>query len=126
VIAVVCNWGGDLLVGPTGDIGVAPIQNEAEQRIIRRLLTNPGDYIWHLTYGAGLGAYVGQPYSSKSVESTILTQIQSEPIVVSNPSPLVQIQQSLANSTPATSVTIQYQIAGAGPLNSVAFTLGAE
>ena len=53
--ALFCPWGGDLSVGPGGDISVAPVEAEVEQRIIRRLLTNTGDYIWHISYGAGLG-----------------------------------------------------------------------
>jgi hypothetical protein len=39
MIAVVCDWGGDLSVGSGGDIAVAPVQIEIQQRLIRRLLT---------------------------------------------------------------------------------------
>ena len=71
MIALVCEWGGDLSVGPTGDIGVAPVQTEVQQRIIRRLLTNAGDYIWHINFGGGLGSYIGKPYSSALIEGTV-------------------------------------------------------
>ena len=30
-----------------------------QQRVLRRLLTNPGDYIFHPTYGAGVQQWIG-------------------------------------------------------------------
>jgi len=125
VIAVVCGWEGDLSVSSTGDIGAAPVLLEAEQRIIRRLLTNPGDYIWHLDYGAGLGSYVGQLYSPKSIESTILIQMQSEPLVATSPSPTVQVAQAQSGSFSTTSASIQYYVLGTSVLNSVIVPVGS-
>ena len=54
-------WGGDLGAGNTGDIALASGTILGQQRILRRLLTNPGDYIWHTEYGAGLAQFVGSP-----------------------------------------------------------------
>ncbi len=52
--------GGDLSTSPTGDL--RPVENteRGKQRVLRRLITNPGDYIYHPTYGAGLGQKVGE------------------------------------------------------------------
>jgi hypothetical protein len=112
VIAIVCDWGGDLSVGPGGDIAVAPVQTEIQQRLVRRLLTNAGDYIWHTDYGAGLGDYVGETYSSNLIEGTISSQLQYESLISVSPPPSIQISQSSAGDFSTTSVTVQYQVVG--------------
>ena len=33
--------------------------DDPTNRILRRLLTNPGDYLWHPDYGAGLPSRIG-------------------------------------------------------------------
>jgi len=124
MIAIVCDWGGDLLVGPGGDIGTAPVQFEVEQRLVRRLLTNPGDYIWHTTYGGGLGSFVGQPCSPALIEGTILGQLQQETLVAPDPAPTVQINQSLSGSFSTISVTVQFQVTGLSASTSVTLGLG--
>ncbi len=48
------QWGDDLTVGPTGDMALVTGSVFGQQRVLRRLMTNPGDYIWQLDYGAGL------------------------------------------------------------------------
>lgn len=125
MIAIICEWCGDLSVGPSGDIAVASIESNAQQRVIRRLLTNAGDYIWHTDYGAGLGSYVGRTYSPSSIEATILNQLQLEPVVDSIPVPTVQINQSIAGSFSSISVTVQYQIAGTPTADFVIMNIGA-
>jgi hypothetical protein len=116
---IVCEWGGDLAVGPSGDINVAPLQANVQQRLVRRLLTNPGDYIWHTDYGAGLGGYVGQPYSPGIIEGVILNQLQLEPLVATTPAPMVQINQSATGPFSTISVNVQYQVAGTSTEHSV-------
>ena len=59
MIAAASTWSGDLSLGPTGDLETNSLQEEVKQRVIRRLFTNPGDYIWHPGYGAGIGRAVG-------------------------------------------------------------------
>jgi hypothetical protein len=125
MITIVCDWNGDLGVGPGGDICVAPIQAAVQERIIRRLLTNPGGYIWHTNYGAGLAGYVGEPYSPSVIESTVLSQLRLEVLVAASPAPVVQTNRPTAGSFSATSVTVQYQIAGTTAGNSIVLPLGA-
>jgi hypothetical protein len=122
--ALFCTWGGDLSVGPGGDINIAPVQSEVEQRIIRRLLTNPGDYIWHISYGAGLGTYVGEPYLSGTIEGAILSQVQQETLVAQSPSPAVKCDAAASDAGSSISVNIQYRTSGSSSPNSVALTLG--
>jgi hypothetical protein len=104
---------------------MVPVQAGVQQRIIRRLLTNPGDYIWHVDYGTGLGRNVGEPCSSGYIEGTILNQLQLEALVAATPAPKVQTSQSLIGLLSTTSVTIQYQVAGTPTANSVVLDLGA-
>ena len=108
MMALASGWGTDLLVGPGGDIAVVPARAEVQYRIIRRLLTNPGDYIWHSGYGAGLGGYVVQPFSPQLVESTILYHLEQEPFILLTPAPKISASDGLDVSFSSVSVTIQY------------------
>jgi hypothetical protein len=46
------EWGSDLVVGSGGDLALATGSAIVSQRVRRRLLTNPGDYLWNLDKGA--------------------------------------------------------------------------
>ena len=124
MIAIVCEWGGDLSIGPSGDVNVTSIETDIQQRIVRRLFTNRGDYIWNTGYGAGLGGFVGEPRSSEFIESTILNQLQLERLVAVTPTPIVKTSRPSTGLFSTTSVTIQYQAAGAFSVNSVVLELG--
>ena len=65
------QYGGDLLLGPSGDLASVDATLLGQQRVLRRLLTNPGDYLWNPAYGAGLGQFVGQPASVARIRSAI-------------------------------------------------------
>jgi hypothetical protein len=86
------HWGGDLTVDSTGGIAICNSVTMTTQRIYRRLLTNPGDYVWNLQYGGGLASFVGLPADSQSIESVVRTQLQLEPSVASIPAPQVTTQ----------------------------------
>jgi phage baseplate assembly protein W len=87
-------WGGDLSAGPTGDIALASGTILGQQRVLRRLLTNPGDYIWHLKYGAGLPHFVGQTTNAAAIKSVIRSQIFMESAVARLPEPEVDVQNA--------------------------------
>lgn len=68
---IYCEWNGDFILTPNGDIQTAVGWDEVRQRIVRRLITNSAqvlpdgtttapDYVFHPTYGIGAGALVGQ------------------------------------------------------------------
>ena len=82
-------FSGDLQLGATGDLLVADGMLESNQRILRRLLTNQGDYIWQPTYGAGLPAQIGQPLDEPELQSLITSQMYLEQSVLQNPAPQV-------------------------------------
>jgi hypothetical protein len=97
-------FSGDLQVGATGDLLVADSVLESQQRILRRLLTNQGDYIWQPGYGAGLPARVGMPLNEPEMDAQIKSQMYLEQSVVQNPAP-----QIITNLIPnGINVQIQY------------------
>jgi hypothetical protein len=83
--------GSDLALGPTGDLAAVVDPTEGTQRVLRRLLTNPGDYIWNLTYGAGLGSMVGSPASAPAIQGLITSQMLQEAAVAQSPLPQVSV-----------------------------------
>jgi hypothetical protein len=83
------EWGSDLLVGSGGDLALASGSAVVNQRICRRLLTNPGDYIWNLDYGGGLAQFVGLPAKPADIEAVVTTQLLLETAVPTTPAPQV-------------------------------------
>jgi hypothetical protein len=115
-------WGNDLQLGPTGDIAPAFRSDRTSQRIIRRLLTNPGggDYPWEPGYGAGLPAKIGQNLDLGHLTALIVGQIALEPSVARNPAP----QVTLTPFTGGVSITVlYYDLAGTG--TPLSFNLSA-
>ena len=86
------EWGSDLEVGSGGDLAVAAGATAVNQRVVRRLLTNPGDYLWNIDYGGGLGRFVGSPADPSSIEAVVTAQLQMESAVPSTPPPQVSTQ----------------------------------
>ena len=82
-------FSGDLQLGSDGDLQTVDSVLESQQRILRRLLTNPGDYIWNPTYGAGLPASIGKPLDAAAMKSLITTQMYLEASVVQTPQPQI-------------------------------------
>lgn len=85
------QFGGDLAVGPTGDLLMADQQALTQQRVLRRLLTNPGDYIWQLGYGAGLAQFVGRAGAPAVIVAVTRSQMLREPTVATQPAPVVSV-----------------------------------
>lgn len=99
------QFGGDLVLSASGDLLTADGSLLGVQRVLRRLLTNPGDYIWQAAYGAGLAAYVGLPVRADAIKAVILNQMQNEARVAQDPSPVVAVASDNAGTVIA---TIQY------------------
>ena len=78
-----------------------------QQRVLRRLLTNPGDYIFQPTYGAGLPRLVGQPLDVSAVVGLIRSQILLVSAVAQVPAPQITVTQLAADAT-GLSVSIAY------------------
>jgi phage baseplate assembly protein W len=85
------EFGSDLVLSSTGDVATVDGTLLGQQRVLRRLLTNPGDYIWQLEYGAGLPNFVGQPANKARIEAVTRAQMYHEAAVARNPAPLVTV-----------------------------------
>lgn len=115
-------YGEDLSISSTGDIACATGTQLCRQRVIKRLLTNTGDYIWSLDYGAGLGAFIGQPALPDRIRATIRSQIFKEAAVARSPEPQIEVS---FDQTGILSVYIRYSDASSGDTQALTFTTGA-
>ena len=111
------TYGGDLSASASGDLLTADGLTESEQRVLRRLLTCPGDYLWHPDYGAGLPTFVGKPINIRQITALILSQMKLEASVSQSPAPTVTV-------TPITnglSATITYTEITTGQSTTLSF-----
>ena len=91
----IAHWfGNDLTVAASGDLLPLDEPTRSEQRLVRRLLTNPGDYIWHPAYGAGLPSYIGKPRAVASIKGIVRAQLKLENAVASSPAAQIAVTQS--------------------------------
>jgi len=105
-------FGDDLSLSASGDIlTVAQGTGLTKQRILRRLLTPQGGYIWELPYGAGLPALIGRPVTPMDIKNAIRAQIFNEATVAKAPEPVITVNGA-ANGT--FTVTIAYTDAVSG------------
>lgn len=85
------NFANDLAVGASGDLLTVDGTALGQQRVLRRLLTNPGAYIWHPEYGAGLPTFIGNPTSAIEIKGIVLAQMLLEESVAQSPAPTVTV-----------------------------------
>jgi hypothetical protein len=114
-------WGGDLQVSANGDLLLVDSINESNQRILHRLLTNPGDYIWHPEYGAGLPKMIGLPIDVESLKAIVTSQIFLEATVLRDPPPDITVS-SFPNGM---YVSIKYTEADSGLPTTLSFDVNA-
>ncbi len=115
-------WTGDLTASGTGDLVLAGGGALGTERVLRRLLTNPGAYIWHPGYGAGLGQFVGQPADPRAIAALIRTQMVREAAVAQSPEPVIEVRTDLpgqlavsiryADAETAVAQTLNFQVPG--------------
>lgn len=89
------NFGSDFSFSARNDLLTSSDIEKSRQRVLRRLLTNPGDYIWHPQYGTGLQRFIGQSLSSDrfdEIRSLITSQIFLEESVAKTPQPVILLQ----------------------------------
>lgn len=83
--------GNDLGISSTGDLLAVSGEEEGKQRVLRRLLTNPGDYIWHPDYGAGLPQMIGELVDIDAITAIIDGQMRLEDRVSHDPEPVIEV-----------------------------------
>lgn len=84
-------WQQDLVFDLTSDLMLAQGSEAGRQRVLRRLLTNPGDYFAHPSYGAGLPEKVGSISSAAELQALVFSQMLLEPVVAQDPPPNVSV-----------------------------------
>jgi hypothetical protein len=114
------QFGGDLSIGPAGDIAVSDGTVLVQQRVLRRLLTNAGDYIWQLGYGAGLGQFVGQPGALAAITGVARAQMLQEAGIAQTPAPVIN---AVAADNGIVTLTLRYTDAVSGQTDSVLFSV---
>ncbi len=111
------------MIGATGDIGTVAGPLLGQQRVLRRLLTNPGDYIWHLDYGAGLARFIGQPINPLQIRAVIRSQIFKEATVARQPEPLIDVQVAPGGASGTVYVYIRYVDAQSSQTQVISFSV---
>jgi hypothetical protein len=86
-------WGQDISSDDSGDFLLATGVAYANQRVLRRLLTSPGEYVWHAGYGAGLPKEIGHLVDSRRIEGLIREHLALEAVVSRDPLPTVSVTQ---------------------------------
>ncbi len=115
-------WAGDLSAGPTGDFVTVSGPALGTQRVLRRLLTNPGEYIWQPGYGAGLARFVGEPADPAAIRAVIRMQMLLEPAVARVPEPVIDVQSDPGGTL---SVQIRYADADTAEARTLSIGIGA-
>ena len=116
-------WESDLTTSATGDLALVSGSILGQQRVLRRLLTNSGDYIWHTNYGAGLAGFVGTPANAALIKATIRSQIFQEAIVARTPEPIIYVQVSPTGAFSMIYVDIRYTDSLSGETQTLTFTV---
>ena len=91
--------------------------------MLRRLLTNPGDYIWQLDYGAGLARFIGQPINPLQIRAVIRSQIFKEATVARQPEPLIDVQVAPGGASGTVYVYIRYVDAESSQTQVISFSV---
>ncbi len=117
------QWGSDLTIGPTGDLATASGSTLGQQRVLRRLLTSPGDYIWQLDFGAGLARFIGQPGNALAIRAAIRSQISKETAVAAMPEPVIDIRFDPAGGSGTVYVDIRYADADTDQTQLLSFSM---
>lgn len=115
------SFGGDLSIDATGDIAVSTGTQFGQERTIRRLLTNPGGYIWNLRYGAGLARFLGRPAAGTRISALARAQMALETAVSQNPAPVCQVSVGKDGTV---SLSIQYVDSTSGSTQVLSLPVG--
>lgn len=112
------DFGSDLVVSASGDLRTSDGAVLGQQRVLRRLLTNLGGYIWNLSYGAGLPAMVGETIDAARIAGIARSQMLLEAAVSQSPPPTVSVTATPLGVVTAT-ITYADAISGQTQVRSV-------
>jgi hypothetical protein len=100
------QYGSDLTLSATGDLALSDGTQAGRERVLRRLLTAPGAYIWHLAYGAGLPRFVGEVANKLRIAAVARSQMYREAAVARTPAPEINVD---VQPTGVVTLGIKYQ-----------------
>ncbi|MDE2302432.1 MAG: hypothetical protein KGK11_07705 [Sphingomonadales bacterium] len=118
-------FGGDLAASNTGDLASVTQTVRGQQRVLRRLLTNPGDYIFQPGYGAGLAQWIGRDADLAAMRALIRGQLLLEPVVATNPAPQIGVDAIADAAGGGFAVAIRYADAASGEPVILSFAVTA-
>lgn len=116
-------WGSDLTLAANGDLLVATETTEVNQRILRALMTAPGDYLFHMQYGVGVGQYVGKALTVSDyakIRAAVRSIVLRDPDVAQTPAPKINFR---VNAQGYVLVSIPYTYKPSGQLQTLTFTV---
>lgn len=99
------SFGGDLVFSGVGGYQTVIGSDLGRQRVLRRLLTTPGEYIFHPNYGAGITRFIGQPASQQRIAALVRAQMFQEAAVARSPPPTIVVT---INSDDTVQINITY------------------
>ena len=114
--------GFDISLASTGDLALVDGDEAVRERVLRRLLTVQGAYIWQPAYGGGLTQFVGAVTNAALIQSVVRSQMILEPSVARQPLPTVSLS-SVGNGT--VTATITYASASTTALQQPTVTIGS-
>lgn len=97
-------WSSDWQVDVSGDLAVTDASTAGQQKVLRRLCTNPllqdvagtpqasPDYTFHPPYGAGIPRKIGSPVNVDEIKGIIRAQLAQESVVSPHPEPVITIR----------------------------------
>ena len=123
-MADLCHtWGGDIAFSQTGDLALSDGPQGGTERVLRRLLANPGAYLWHLRYGAGLATFIGTPTDATAIAAATRRQLFLDGAVSPEPPPVIDVSSDNAGSL---FLQIRYADADTAELQTLSANLGAR
>lgn len=84
-------WGADIRLSSTGDLSLVSGSDRSKERVLRRLLTNPGEYLFSMPYGGGVPAQIGKIADNAKISANIQGQMKIEPSVSQSVAPTVAV-----------------------------------
>ena len=113
-------WGGDLQVSATGDLSLVDGLERSRQRIIRRLFTNLGAYIFHPEYGASIPQQIGNNINIPLFQAIVYSQIMLEDSIAPPPAP-PPVVTTVMSGVDSVTCTIVYTAVSDGQQKTLQF-----
>jgi hypothetical protein len=118
------EWGEDLRLSASGDLLTSAQHETTRQKLVRRLLTNPGDDLWNLEFGLGLGYYVGRTIDVREIEAKVRSQLSREPNVAAIPPARVEVESDGVEPGGRCVLRISYVDKSTGSAKTATLSLG--